>query len=194
MTANYKLVKNLTARKSDGKVLYHARFAPEMTVRSGELIDQVRERTALSPADLKAALQVLQDLIVESLNNGRNVELEGIGTFSAVLTHRPLEDKKVRAESIRFRDVHFRSSGKLRERLRTMSLRRVDEETSSGLTDTEREERTLAYLQEHPHITGKEYASLNECGRNKASVDLRRMVEEGKLRRERFGGMWLYSI
>ena len=146
MTANYKLVKNLTARKSDGKVLYHARFAPEMTIRSGELIDQVRERTALSPADLKAALQVLQDLIVESLNNGRNVELEGIGTFSAVLTHRPLEDKKVRAES------------------------------------------------EHPHITGKEYASLNECGRNKASVDLRRMVEEGKLRRERFGGMWLYSI
>ena len=174
MTANYKLVKNLTARKSDGKVLYHARFAPEMTIRSGELIDQVRERTALSPADY--------------------VELEGIGTFSAVLTHRPLEDKKVRAESIRFRDVHFRSSGKLRERLRTMSLRRVDEETPSGLTDTEREERTLAYLQEHPHITGKEYASLNECGRNKASVDLRRMVEEGKLRRERFGGMWLYSI
>ena len=149
MTANYKLVKNLTARKSDGKVLYHARFAPEITIRSGELIDQVRERTALSPADLKAALQVLQDLIVESLNNGRNVELEGIGTFSAVLTHRPLEDKKVRAESIRFRDVHFRSSGKLRERLRTMSLRRVDEETPSGLTDTEREERTLAYLHEH---------------------------------------------
>ena len=142
MTANYKLVKNLTARKSDGKVLYHARFAPEMTVRSGELIDQVRERTALSPADLKAALQVLQDLIVESLNNGRNVELEGIGTFSAVLTHRPLEDKKVRAESIRFRDVHFRSSGKLRERLRTMSLRRVDEETPSGLTDTENVDAT----------------------------------------------------
>lgn len=77
MTANYKLVKNLSARKSDGKVLYHARFAPEMTVRSGELIDQVRERTALSPADLKAALQVLQDLIVESLNNGRNVSLKG---------------------------------------------------------------------------------------------------------------------
>ena len=144
MTANYKLVKNLTARKSDGKVLYHARFAPEITIRSGELIDQVRERTALSPADLKAALQVLQDLIVESLNNGRNVELEGIGTFSAVLTHRPLEDKKVRAESIRFRDVHFRSSGKLRERLRTMSLRRVRRDTFG--TDRYRAGRTYLGL------------------------------------------------
>lgn len=194
MTANYKLVKNLTARKSDGKVLYHARFVPEMTVRMEELAEHVKERTALTSADLKAALQVLQDLIVESLKNGRNVELEGIGTFSAVLTHRPLEDKKVRAESIRFRDVHFRSSGKLRERLQSMSLRRVDEEKPSDLTDAEREERTLAYLQTHPYITGRVYASINECGRNKASVDLRRMVEEGKLRRERFGRTWLYSI
>ena len=58
MTANYKLVKNLSARKSDGKVLYHARYVPEKTVRTDELTNQVRERTALSPADLKSALQV----------------------------------------------------------------------------------------------------------------------------------------
>lgn len=194
MTANYKLVKNLSARKSDGKVLYHARYVPEKTVRTDELTNQVRERTALSPADLKAALQVLQDLIVDSLSNGRNVELEGIGTFSVVLAHRPLEDKKVRAESIHFRDVHFRSSSKLRERLQHMLLRRVDAETPSVLTDAEREERTLSYLQDHPYITGREYASLNECGRTKASADLRRMLEKGRLQRKRFGGMWLYSI
>ena len=194
MTTNYKLVKNLSARKSDGKVLYHARYVPEKTVRTDELTNQVRERTALSPADLKAALQVLQDLIVDSLSNGRNVELEGIGTFSVVLAHRPLEDKKVRAESIHFLDVHFRSSSKLRERLQHMLLRRVDAETPSVLTDAEREERTLSYLQDHPYITGREYASLNECGRTKASADLRQMLEKGKLQRKRFGGMWLYSI
>ena len=75
-----------------------------------------------------------------------------------------------------------------------MLLRRVDAETPSVLTDAEREERTLSYLQDHPYITGREYASLNECGRTKASADLRQMLEKGKLQRKRFGGMWLYSI
>lgn len=191
--AKYKLEKNLQPTK-DGKWLYHAQFVSEWTVREEELLDNVRERTALTSADLKSALQILQDLMVEALRAGRNVELPGIGTFSVVLKHRPIEDKaKIRAESIRFRDVTFRSCSQLRNRLAGMTFSRVESEEPSVLTDEEREQRTLAYLETHPYITGKTYAALNECRASKSAADLRRMLREGKLTRRRFGNVWLYS-
>ena len=47
---------------------------------------------------------------------GYNVELEGIGTFSVSLKSRPVMEKnEIRAESIHFKDVKFRSSKELRD-------------------------------------------------------------------------------
>ena len=62
---------------------------------------------------------------------GYNVELEGIGTFSVSLKSRPVMEKnEIRAESIHFKDVKFRSSKELRDRLKTMPVFR-DEYTVS---------------------------------------------------------------
>lgn len=192
--AKYRLDENLQPTK-EGKRLYHARFVPDYTVREEELLESVTERTALTSADMKAALDILRKLLVQWLRAGHNVELEGIGTFSVVLTHRPIEDKrKIRAESIDFRDVTFRSSAKLRRELKGLPLTRVESPEPSRLTDEERERRMLDYLAGHPYITGRVYERLNECGRTKASAELRRMVAEGKLRREAFGRVWLYKL
>ena len=50
-------------------------------------------------------------MMVDFLMFGYNVELEGIGTFSVSLKSRPVMEKnEVRAESIHFKDVKFRSS------------------------------------------------------------------------------------
>ena len=60
-------------------------------------------------------------MMVDFLMYGYNVELEGIGTFSVSLKSRPVMEKnEIRAESIHFKDVKFRSSKELRDRLKTM--------------------------------------------------------------------------
>ena len=187
--AKYKLEKNLQPTK-DGKWLYHAQFVPEWTVREEELLDNVRERTALTSADLKSALQILQDLMVEALRAGRNVELPGIGTFSVVLKHRPIEDKaKIRAESIRFRDVTFRSCSQLRNRLAGMTFSRVESEEPSVLTDEEREQRTLAYLETHPYINRQDVCRAQRVPcqqiRGRPSPDAARRKADAQAVRER---------
>ena len=76
-------------------------------------------------------LAAFQDMMVDFLMFGYNVELEGIGTFSVSLKSRPVMEKnEIRAESIHFKDVKFRSSKELRDRLKTMPVFR-DEYTVS---------------------------------------------------------------
>jgi len=66
------------------------------------------QRSSFTTGDIKGVLQLLQDMIVSELQLGNNVELEGIGTFTASLQCPPVMDKKeIRAESIRFRTVRY---------------------------------------------------------------------------------------
>ena len=54
------------------------------------------------------------------------------------------------------------------------------------------EQEVFRYLETNPFIHQKKYMSLCGCSRSKASLDLRRMVEEGKLRWEKLGTSHLY--
>lgn len=144
---------------------------------------------------MKGILQLFQDMMVDFLMFGYNVELEGIGTFSVSLKSRPvMEENEIRAESIHFKDVKFRSSKELRDRLKTMPVFR-DEYTVSDPaypSAKECEQEVFRYLETNPFIHQKKYMSLCGCSRSKASLDLRRLVEEGKLRWEKLGTSHLY--
>ena len=54
------------------------------------------------------------------------------------------------------------------------------------------EQEVFRYLETNPFIHQKKYMSLCGCSRSKASLDLRRLVEEGKLRWEKLGTSHLY--
>ncbi|SEF98367.1 MULTISPECIES: HU family DNA-binding protein [Parabacteroides] len=195
MSAQYKLVRNLTPDKENGKQPLHARFVPNGTMRLDDLVRNANGRSSLSSADIKGALQLLQDVIADALLFGYNIELEGIGTFGIALKCRPVMDKKeIRAESVHFRDVTFRSSSKLRDRLKAMPVVRSEEKEREMYTPEQCEAFTMEYLKTHPYISGKIYRSLCHCGKTKAAADLKRMMKEGKLRKESVGSTFLYSI
>ena len=180
MSANYKLVRNPNPNPEEsGKSLpLHPRLVSCGTIHTDEFINRAKSRSSFSPADMKGILQLFQDMMVDFLMYGYNVELEGIGTFSVSLKSRPVMEKnEIRAESIHFKDVKFRSSKELRDRLKTMP---------------ECEQEVFRYLETNPFIHQKKYMSLCGCSRSKASLDLRRMVEEGKLRWEKLGTSHLY--
>lgn len=194
MSARYKLVRRPAMGKTDEKLPLYPRFAPDGTIRLEELVENAQGR-GLSSAQMKAALQVLQDVIVDALRFGQNIELDGIGTFGMSLKARPVMDKKeIRAESVFFQDVTFRSSAKLRDRLKSLMLYRQDEEEVTGFTPEECEARTMKYLETHPYISGKIYRSLCRCGKTKAAADLKRMRMEGKLAIRHIGNSYLYVI
>lgn len=194
MSVQYKLARNLTPNE-EGKQPLHARFVPNGTMRLDDLVKNASGRSSLSSADIKGALQLLQDVIADALMFGYNIELEGIGTFGLTLKCRPvMNEKEIRAESVHFRDVTFRSSSVLRNRLKTIPVVRCEKKEKEGYTSLQCEELAMAYLQTHPYISSKTYCSLCHCGKTKASADLKRMTAEGKLKRECVGNTFLFSI
>ena len=104
MSANYKLVRNPNPNPEEsGKSLpLHPRLVSCGTIHTGEFISRAKSRSSFSPADMKGILQLFQDMMVDFLMFGYNVELEGIGTFSVSFqgrevqivqgTKRPAED------------------------------------------------------------------------------------------------------
>ena len=195
MSAEYKLVRRPDPHKTDVKQPLYPCFVPSGIVRLDDLARMARGRSSFSSADIKGMLQLLQDLIVDALEYGQCIELEGIGTFGISLKSRPvMEEKEIRAESIRFQDVTFRSSKELCHRLCAMQLERSPEKAPVGFTQEVCEQRTMEYLKTHPYITGKVYRGLCRCGKTKAAADLKKMMLEGKLVRTFVGNAYLFRV
>ncbi|MDH6342951.1 putative histone-like DNA-binding protein [Parabacteroides sp. PFB2-12] len=192
--ARYKLVRNPNLGEEGKEMPYHARYVAYGTVGLDEMIEKMSDRTSFSSADIKGMAQLFQDMIVEELRFGNNVEIDGIGIFTASLQCPPVMNKKeIRAESISFRTVKFRPSIKLCKRLKSLPLYKAPEEKEKqSFTREERRLRVLDYLTQKERITGSEYMRLNHCSRACASRDLIDFREEGLVKRQGRGPTLYY--
>lgn len=197
MTAKYKLTRNPNPNpQNDPSCLpFHPRLISCGTIHTNELIEAAKERSSFSPADMKGVLQLLQDVMADYLMAGFQVDLDGMGIFSVSLKGKSvIQSEKIRSESILFKGVNFRASKSLKERLKTMTVTK-DEQKVNDRTYYEPEEckqLILHHLESSPFVTQKEYAQLCKCSNSKASIDLRKLVKEGRLYRKRLGTMYLY--
>lgn len=174
---------------------YHARYVATSTVGMEYLCKMIAQGSTFSSGEVKGLVQALQDLIVRELTFGRNVNVEGIGTFSASLQCPPVMDKKaIRAESVSFRTVTFRPSADLCRKLRTMPLfREPEEKGKQSYSPEERRQRMLEYFERRRRLTGNIYMSLNDCSRACATRDLRKFYREKLI--ERYGrGPTVYYV
>ena len=77
MSAEYKLVRRPNPYKTAVKQPLYPCFVPWRTVRLDDLARMAQGRSSFSSADIKGMLQLLQDLIVDALEYGQCIELEG---------------------------------------------------------------------------------------------------------------------
>ena len=101
----------------------HARLVSCGTLRTKELVERVGEVSSFTPAVLRGCLQALRDHMLNYLEMGYNVELEGFGTFSLSLHSKPVMDKKkIRAEGITVDGLNFRPCKELKRKLSTIKV------------------------------------------------------------------------
>ncbi len=182
--ARYKLVRTPNP-KNDGKIMpYHARNVAYGTVGLNEMCDRIADSSSFSSGVVKGVIQMIQDVIVNELRFGNNVELDGIGTFSLSLKCPPVMNKKeIRAESIDFKTVNFRPSSQLCGRLKALPLYKEPEEKGKeSYSPEERRERMLDYFKKRERLTGNSYIWLNHCSRSCACRDLSRFCKEGLIK------------
>lgn len=182
MEAKYQLVQNPSLKADEENQTLHPRIVSKGTIRLSDMMDIGSDRSSFTRADIKGALQLIADLLEEGLQSGHRVELDGIGYFSVALSCRQETDaKKIRSESIRFRDVNFRLSKEMKKRLKGMRLSRQPAERKRSFTAESREQRLWSYLARHPYITTRDYMAINSCTKYTALKELKRQIETGTL-------------
>lgn len=165
MAVQYDFYKNPSPKDSKKRVRYHVRVVPYGTVDTNKLAQRIHSRCTVTPADVKAVLSSLSDVVIEELKDGNRIHIEGLGYLQITLECPPIQStKEIRAELIRFKSVAFRSEAEWRKRLRIARFERAPRKNhSSGLVAGGRLDALLAgYFATHDHITRIGFQTL--CG------------------------------
>lgn len=199
MSAYYDLYETPDPNSTGEKQPLHARIVPSGTYSKKEFLERVSRHQPFPHNIIEGVLGAVVDELAEALADGYIVELGELGHFSISLkcTHKVMNKKEIRAESIRFDNVHLRTSKGFKKKIhREIELERVE---NFGGTTSKTEipiGRRLQMLQEflkrNGGITRMEYSRLTGVARLKAVDDLNIFIQEGKLRKRGSGRTVFY--
>ena len=182
MAALYDLFRT-PQPKDEKKVRYHARSVVTGKMSTQHLVRTIAQRSAFKESVVTGVLLALEDVLCESLAEGKSVQLDGVGAFRISAKSPSVRDRReIRAESIEFKGVVYKADKNLLKKLSaTKFLRTKYSHCSVDISDIEIDGFLTEYFKEHDYITTKELEQL--CGLSNATA-LRRLqqrVKEGKL-------------
>ena len=182
MAALYDLFRT-PQPKDEKKVRYHARSVVTGKMSTQHLVRAIAQRSAFKESVVTGVLLALEDVLSESLAEGKSVQLDGVGAFRISAKSPSVRDRReIRAESIEFKGVVYKADKKLLKKLSaTKFLRTKYSHCSVDISDIEIDGILTEHFKEHDYITTKELELL--CGLSNATA-LRRLqqrVKEGKL-------------
>lgn len=185
MSAHYKIQESPQPAPNDQLRPVHARFIPSDTVRIDQLCKEISAISTFSPGDVKGLLQALSDRIVFHLEYGKDLDIEGLGHFTASLQcDQPLNGGRHTAVHVHFKTVKFRCCKRIKDKLQTMDFEPVPKaDRYSGLSAEKRKRNILNYLSQKEVIQSSGCMGLNNCSRYMALQDLEALMKEGKIRR-----------
>ena len=186
---DFRVMPNLQGKEEE--LGLYPQLVTSGTITMKDLMERASRHSGFNPAEVLGIVTFLEDAMVEYLSQGYHVKLGDIGTFSAGLTSRKVMSKEeIRANSVHFDNVHFKADKKFRKKIgMEMKLERVEpyrafQTSSDEYTPEERFQLLLAHLDANGFITCKKYSELTGLLKNKASAELRKWAEEGRISRE----------
>lgn len=196
MTAQYGLFRNPPRKGGKEDNILHARIIPGRTIRIDRITNDISQCTSFSPGDVKGLLQAFADVLVLYLEDGDDVELEGLGHFSVSLQCPKITNpREVRAEDISFKSVNFRCSKRITERLRRMHVeRKPGSSKPCKYSSEERKKKIMQYLEKNTNIMSSDCMGLNECSRYMALKDLKELIAENKIVMQGFRKVAVYVL
>ncbi|MDL2265400.1 HU family DNA-binding protein [Parabacteroides sp. OttesenSCG-928-G07] len=196
MSVKYDLFESPTPKGEVEKRALHARIVSGRTIRMDRICTEISAFTSFSSADIKGLLQAFSDQIVSHLKYGDEIELEGLGHFSATLyCPKTTSEAAIQANDIHFKTVKFRCSKKIKKALRPMKFERLPKEDRMlSLPDKQRKENILHFLKTQPVITSSYCMAINQCSRYLALKDIQDLLKEQRLEKLGFGKNIMYRL
>lgn len=200
MSAHYDLYETPDPNNTGEKQPLHARIVPSGTYSKKDFLERVsRSSQTFNYNVIDAVVGVVIDELAEALSEGYVVELGELGHFTISLkcTHKVMNKRDIRSESITFDNVHLRTSKEFKRKIkREIELERVDKSKHSSqkveLTLEQRLHKLQEFLKKNGGITRLEYSSLTGLSRLKAIDELNVFIGKGILRKRGAGRTVFY--
>lgn len=176
--------------RSDGQTKTFPAFVRSGTVTTEEMARELQARTSFTTGDIKGLLDALAHYIGEQTAEGRAVQIDGLGTFTATLAlvegkERETEGgTKRNARSVGIRTVRFRPSRHLLSYAQEhLHLERTKPQKRTLLIAqrVERLAAALAHIAEVGLLRVADYVRLTGLPHATAAKELRTLAAEGQL-------------
>lgn len=183
MSVNYSFYEVPNLQSENTGTTFQARITPKGTIKTKELCTLIGERSSLSPADVKAALDSLNFCFNYFLAQGYNIELDNLGIFSLGLkSEKKKQDKEKNVFDVKIKGIHFRPSVELKEQIKGFKLEHKAKKNNKQYSRSERLDRIMRHVREQGYINRRTAEELNNASRYIADNDLKELVSLEKLR------------
>ena len=171
-----------------GKRKVYPKMVVNRTLSRKEFIERMQGyHRGISASTTEAVLTDVEDMLVEMLSMGYNVNLEGLGTFSLSLgfeddkpTEMQGDDDKMTYRKVGVRDVNFKASPDFIKAVKQETDRDLERDMGGVklilkkiYTREERIARALDVIDENGFIGLTDYAYINNLSRTAASLELK---------------------
>ena len=194
MSTYYDLYETPDVQNTGEKQPLHARIVPSGTYSKKDFIERVSRHQPFPHNIIEGVLGAVVDELAEALADGYIV---GHFSISLKCTHKVMTKKEIRAESIRFDNVHLRTSKEFKKKIkREIELERVENSKvkthDTKISIEDRLQMLQEFLKKNGGITRIEYSRLTGLPRLKAIDDLNAFIKEGTLRKRGAGRTVFY--
>jgi len=185
MGLEYDFYQNPIPKGSNRKPRLHARVATKGTTTTEQIAKAINDRSSLTTGDVKAVFDLLSSLLIQELSYSRRVHIEGLGYFQLTLDCPPVKtEKEIRAESIKVRTIVFRAEEAMKEKVRSLPVRRVKyKNKSKKYSDIEIDGLLTSHFMDHEYITPWDFRRICGLTASTGSRRLKKLVDDGKLYR-----------
>ena len=183
MCAKYTFYKNPPNRETGETGSLYAKVVSGGKITTDQLAEEIAGRSTFTSGDVKGVIRALSEQLHYHLREGETVDIEGGGNFSVTLnTPKGITDpKQIRAESISFNNVVYRTSPDLKHKLKVMPLVRAVLPKRKEIAEKERLDNILSKLKKERLVSSTDCMLFNHCSRYQALKDLKKLNEQGKL-------------
>lgn len=183
MCAKYTFYKNPPDRETGETGSLYAKVVSGGKITTDQLAAEIAGISTFSSGDVKGVVKALSEMLHYHLSEGETVDIDGIGNFSVTLkTPKGITDpKQIRAESIRFNNVVYRTSPELKHKLKVIPLVRAVLPKRKDLAEEERLANILSKLKQERIVSSTDCMLFNHCSRYQALKDLKKLNEQGKI-------------
>lgn len=155
------------------------------TLTTKQMAADINHACSLTQADVLGVIEMLKTMIINGLQHGQTVVLDGIGSFTLGIGTKEImyEDEIVRGTDICAKGVVFRPAASLTEQMQDISYT-VRQDISIPLNEAQIRDALRAYMEDESHgglINTKRFATLCHCSESGARKRTRQCCADGLL-------------